>query len=259
MENHDHIHEETKEDIKYHPFERQPQHPMGVGYLAKHVGQTDNVGFFAFLRALYDRRFYEEDWPHGKQNGIKSRCDGAAPPGMPMPAAWHDWDYKNNKCLTCESETAPYGTTDSHMASLNNMKILRMPIQSQYGFITYIEMEDPEEELEAFRGPQVSARTLQEMFRLLIEWEWAYNELNNREEYAIVAKNMIEDLGMSDSIKEWLWNELPPMRVVKYVSGDTNAWERADSSLIPEMTEEFKEWCLHLILGRAKLWTYGPG
>jgi len=256
----EHSHDEelfAHSDQTFDPFSKQPMHPMGVGYLAKKIGRTDNVGFFAFIKAVYDKRFYEEQWPDGKENGIKARCDGNSPRSTPMPVDFHEWDYENEVCLACGSKSQPFGTTNSHVASLNNSKILRMPIHSQYGFITYIEIDDPELEKQAFEDPQNCARTLQEVFRLMLEWEWAHNELGNREEIAVVAKNMLADLEMPESVRDWLWNELPPMRIAKFISGDSEPRDRADASLIPDMTKEFENWCLHLILGKPRLWLYG--
>jgi hypothetical protein len=245
------------DDINYPPFSEQPQHPSGVGYLAKKLGVTDQFGFFAFIKAVYNERFYEEEWAPDQMNGIRARCDSSAPRSMPMPTDFHVWDYENEVCLACGSRNQPYGTTNSHVASLNNSKILRMPVQSQYGFVTYIEIDDRELEKQAFIDPQNCARTLQELFRLMLEWQWAYAELGNTEEIAKVANDLINDLNMPDDVREWLWNEVPESRVFRYLKGGTSARERADVDTIPSMSESFEKWCLRIILARPLLWRYG--
>lgn len=245
------------DDIIYLPFSEQPQHPSGVGYLAKQIGITDSFGFFAFIKAVFNERFYEEEWEVGQVDGIRARCDASAPRQIPMPTDFHVWDYENNVCTACGSTKKPYGTTQSHVASLNNSKILRLPIHSNYGFITYIEINDTELEMEAFVDPQNCARTLQELFRLMLEWEWAHLELGNTEEIAVVAHELLTDLSMPEDVREWIWSSVPESRVFKYLRGDVNARERADISEIPPMTKEFEDWCLHLILGRPILWPYG--
>ncbi|NBQ89605.1 MAG: tripartite tricarboxylate transporter substrate binding protein, partial [Betaproteobacteria bacterium] len=50
-----------------------------------------------------------------------------------------------------------------------------------YGIILYIELKDPLKEEEAIRLPN-HTRTLQEMLRYIVEWDWAYDVLGNREE-----------------------------------------------------------------------------
>jgi hypothetical protein len=244
-------------NIIYDPFSKQPQHPNGVGYLAKKIGLTDQFGFFAFIDAVYDKRFYEEPYPENTNEGITRRCDSSAPRQMPMPVDFHEWDYEKEICTACGSKNKPYGTTNSHVASLNNCKILRMPVQSTHGFITYIEINDSILEEQAFVDPQNCARTLQELFRLMLEWEWAHDHLGNRERIAVVAKNMIQELDMPEDVRNWLWNELPSMRLAKFILGESEPRSRADLSLIPDMSESFEAWCLQIILGRDILWTYG--
>jgi len=262
-ETEDHTHEHIEDgtlpfgDIKYDPFALQPQHPTGVGYLAKQIGLTDSFGFFEFIKAVYDERFYEEEWEPGQTDGIRARCDASAPRLIPMPTDFHVWDYENEVCLACGSTDKPYGTTQSHVASLNNSKILRIPVHSRFGFITYIEINDLELEKQAFVDPQNCARTLQELFRLMLEWEWAYLELGNNEEIARVAHELLDDLDMPAGVREWVWSNVPESRVFRYLRGDVSARDRADITEIPPMSSEFEDWCLHIILGRPILWPYG--
>lgn len=248
---------EWNEDPYYLRYE--PDHAHGNGrYYKKPNTADDTYGFFTFAPAVYDARFYEEPREQEyAENIIHARCDSGAPREMPMPTDLHKAD-DNGVCIVCGSTDPIFGTTRSHVASLSNMKILRIPMQTSKGFVIYIELHSQELEQQAFVLPQNTARTLQELFKLMLEWEWAYTELGSRDIHAVLAYELLGALGLPSELREWLWTEVPEMRVAKYLKGDINARERANPEDIPDMTLDFDAWCWHNIQRTPTLWIYGP-
>jgi hypothetical protein len=100
-------------------------------------------------------------------------------------------------------------------------------------------------------------RTLQELFRLMLEWEWCYLELGTRDIYSVLAYDMLQELSPPDSIRQWLWQKVPDQRVAKFLKGDTNARLRSDVLSIPDMSLEFDSWCWYNIIDKPSLWTNG--
>jgi hypothetical protein len=253
METHEHEHEHEYEysiGLYLHG---------GIGYYNKRPGSgTDERGYFAFIRALYNHRFYEED-PNlspEAEIALSTRCDSSAPKSMPVPSALHEEDEDTGLCKMCGSDKPVYGTTNSHHASLTNTKILRMPFHGYKGFIAYLELHDSEiEETEVYTNPNVT-RTLQELFKLMLEWDWVYENLDKEDICAVLAHNMLEEFELPENIKQWIWDEVPDMHVARFLKGDTDARSRPHVSQIPEMTPEFEGWCWHQI-NKPPLWQYG--
>ena len=233
----------------------QPKHIGGIGNYEKKIGQDDTKGFFAIARAVYGTKFYSEPWPEGASHATTTRCDSGSPKRMPVPTGFHIWDDENNIC-SCGRETEPYGTTNDHIVSLSNAKNLRAPIQTRSGFIMYFVLSDTSLEYEAIENGQTFARTLQETFRLMLEWDWAYRELGNREYYAVVCHGMVEELQIPQDIVDWLWVSVPDGRVAKFLQGREDARLRTDVENIPDMSDEFDIWCESLIIDRPVLYPY---
>jgi hypothetical protein len=242
---------ESSFDFTYSHF---PVSEEIVSYIKKKVGIDDNRGFFAFIKAEYKNNF---DGEQVNKNNYVKRCDLDSPQGTPLPVDFHSWDVEAEKCTVCGSKTKPHPTTGSHVTSLTNSRTLRMPIQSNYGFVAYIETTDQELEAQAFEDPQNTARTLQELFRLMLEWEWVYLNMNNKEEISKVAHELLNDLSMPEDIKNWIWEEVPPMRVEKFLTNNESPRLRESIDKIPNMTKEFEEWCISLILTRPQVWGSG--
>lgn len=68
--------------------------------------------------------------------------------------------------------------------------------------------------------PQSAGRTLHELFRLLIEWDYAHTEFGNNEMVAIYSHNFIEYLQMPDDVRQDLINDVPPQAVELYIRGE---------------------------------------
>jgi hypothetical protein len=236
----------------------EPTHEFGVGRYYKLPGSgSDEKGYFAFIKAVYNQRFYEEEVDHtSDEQTISIRCDSGAPKNTPMPTALHEEDEETGLCKHCGSDEPIYGTTNSHYASLSNATILRMPFHTTKGFICYLELrDDVAEEAEVYTNNNM-ARTLQELFKSMVEWEWCYLNLDSEDIHAKLAYEMLQEMELPDSIRDWLWAELPDMHLAKFLKGDESARTRPDSSLIPDMHTDFESWCWYQIVKKEQLWKY---
>jgi hypothetical protein len=248
---------EWLENPSYLRNEGKGRRQFGVYY--KVPGTSDDArGYFAFIKSVYDYQFKPEprDGHETDEEGAQ-RCDANIPVETPKPTALHEMDETTGICLLCGSSDPIYPTTNSHVASLSNMRILRLPIQGYKGFVVYLQMDGQELEEKDFHYSENLGKTLQELFRLMLEWEWCYKELGCRDTYSVLCHEMLQELEMPDSIKDWLWNEVPEQRVAKFLKGDPNARERGDVSLIPDMTLEFDAWCWYHIVGKPAIWEHG--
>ena len=220
--------------------------------------KEDERGYFAFIKSVYDYEFKPETVNiEGVSASMTPRCDAQAPKDNPKPTALHEINEETGVCILCGSTDPVYPTTNSHVASLNNTRVLRLPIQGRSGFIVYLRLNSKELEDRDFHYSENLGKTLQELFRLMLEWEWCYLELECRDTYSTLAYEILQELEMSDSIRNWLWNEVPEQRVAKFLKGDPTARERSDISTIPGMSLDFDAWCWNHIANTPALWIHG--
>lgn len=232
-----------------------PMHEGGIGYYFREIGLTDSVGLFNFCKAVKNFRF-EADWD--EQNSARfNRCDNAAPRNLVLPSGFHEWDYENEVC-SCGSTQKPYGTTNDHYTCLTHCRIFRIPIQTEKGFIAYLEYKNPENEEFSMQHSECNARTLQELFRGILEWAWVHENMGNNEEIARTAYEFITGLSIPEEILEWLWSAVPDQKVARYLRGLTNARMRAQIDDIPDMTDDFNRWVEGLIINLPTIWPFGP-
>jgi hypothetical protein len=231
----------------------------GFGVYYKVPGTTDDQrGLFAFIRSVYDHAFQPEVVEKESiSTTFTPRCDARIDNNIPKPTSLHEKDELTGLCKLCGSDADIYPTTNSHVSSLNNTQTLRLPIQGYKGFVVYLKLSSKELEESEFDYSDHLGRTLQELFRLMLEWEWCYLELETRDIYSVLAYEMLQELNLPESIRQWLWQEVPDQRVAKFLKGDANARLRSDPSLIPDMSLEFDSWCWYNIVGKPALWTHG--
>jgi hypothetical protein len=253
---------ELEDEERYHDEESMLNYykHRKLGRYSKVPGSgNDEKGYFAFIRAVYNQRFYEEDVSLSPEGTLKIavRCDAAAPKNMPTPTALHEEDEETGLCKFCGSSAPVYGTTNSHHASLSNATELRIPFHGRKGFICYLELADPAtEETEVYENPNVT-RTLHELFKLMLEWEWVYDNLDQNDVCAVLAHDILEEIDLPEMLRSWLWNNVPDMHVAKFLKGDPDARLRPPASTIPPMLPEFEGWCYHHIHETEPIWKYG--
>lgn len=237
----------------------EPRGRRGFGSYYRIPGSGDDErGYFAFIKSDYSG-YFAPDIVESEDgtSGAVERCDAHNAFGEPKPIALHEIDAATGACKLCGSTDPVYTTTNSHVASLANTRILRLPIQGYKGFIVFLRLNDIELEKKDFHYSENLGKTLQELFRLMLEWEWCYVELGTRDVYSVLAYEILEELDLPASIREWLWNEVPEQRVARFLKGDPNARERSNPATIPDMSLEFDEWCWYNIVGKPAIWEHG--
>ncbi len=229
-------------------FIDQPQHRGGVGYYNKLTARTytddgstwsvnNSKGIFAFVQLVPNVELVEEFGD--------VRCDGGTNNFGPM--GFHEWDEALQVC-NCGSSDKPYALTGNHALLFSSLEYIDVALGNPDcgGTIVYIESSDEGAELEMVKvWPSASARTLQEVLRLLLEWEIAGELFDSTEPMADIAKQMIIGLGMTEEIKTWIWDNVPPNKVQLFLEGNTNAQEPTEP---PDITGTIVEpWLLDLI------------
>ena len=229
-------------------FIDQPQHRGGIGYYNKLPARTytedgsmwtvdNSKGIFAFTRLIPNIELVDEDG--------HVRCDGGTNNFGPM--GFHEWDEALQVC-NCGALTQPYALTGNHDLLFSSLEYLDVVMGNPEcgGTIVYMESSDQGAELAVVKGRHsVTARTLQEVLRLLLEWEIAGELFDSTEPMVDVAKQMIIGLGMTEEIKTWIWDNVPPNKVQLFLEGNTNAQEPTEP---PDITGTVVEpWLLDLI------------
>jgi len=232
-----------------------PMHETGIGYYFREIGLTDSVGLFNFCKAVRNFRFEAE--VDERTNSNFNRCDNSASRNVYLPSGFHEWDHELNAC-SCGSTSKPYGTTNDHHTCLTHCKVFRVPIQTEKGFIVYLEYLNSENEDYSMQHSECNARTFQELFRGILEWAWVHENMGNNEPIAVSASDFINEINIPEDILDWLWSSIPDQKVAKYLRGFTDARMRASIENIPDMTDEFNQWMEELILHRPTIWPYGP-
>lgn len=91
--------------------------------------------------------------------------------------------------------------------------------------ITYQEWDD--EDIFSFEQaikvhPQCAARTIHELFRLILEWSWSYSELANSEPMAKISYDVLNTLQIPQNVVDELLSQRP-QAVARFITGDTDA------------------------------------
>lgn len=95
-----------------------------------------------------------------------------------------------------------------------------------FGVITSFTMNDDNEKSNRVakfcfeQHPQNEAFSLHECFRLIIEWAFAYTDLNNREPMAELAHNFLRVLQMPAEVRNDLLNNVPGQVVALFLNND---------------------------------------
>ena len=229
----------------------------GFGTYYRNPGTADDMrGYFGFIKSFYNYNFEPEEVETDEGlNGSVTRCDSEETRVQPIPSGLHKSNLETGVCDLCGSNEPVYPTTNSHIVSLSNIRDFRAPVQGYKGFIVYIRLKNKDlEDQEFYNYNENVGKTLQEIFRLMLEWEWCYKNLDCRDTYSVLAYEMLEELQMPQSIREWLWQEVPDQRVAKFLKGVPNARDRGDLTLIPAMSIEFDSWCWYHIVSKPPLW-----
>ena len=198
------------------------------GYL-KVIGNTDNKGLFGFAKLDNPKNFMAD-------TDVTRRCDFDQPLAL---RGFHRWE--NGSC-NCGLTDVPSTVSGGHF-DLEALTALFVVVDaSPAGLICYFEFANEEDFYLTQRGNTLT-RTLQEQFRFLLEWKYAHEHLDNNEEIAITATEMVNLLEIPQSIHDWIISEVPNEKVNRFLEGRTDALQRTQNQ-IPDLTDEFKVWLL---------------
>ena len=120
-----------------------------------------------------------------------------------------------------------------------------------HAFITYDEIDkgyidqfDKEDSKSLWAThPQCIASTLEELFRLIIEWGLAYLEFGNREPVAVISDRVLRAIQMPLGVRNALL-EIPAQTVEKYIKNDpTLLVKDQEDPIVPEFV---KHWIMEM-------------
>lgn len=225
----------------------QPTHKGGIGFYHRQPGTGDLIGFFSIAKA---RPIPEQMYDPA---GEVVRCDGLST----GPMGFHEWDDLTGLC-SCGDTEPPDPTTGNHILFLRGLSAIFVVLEAlPHGFITYIELHDEAMEDAMVRLPHsASARTLQEVLRLLLEWEHAYTDLGSREPIAVTAHGMVNALDMPADVREFLEDGMPDEKVARFLKGEPDARNRPDPATIPDLPDNVDEWLEQKITNSRPLGNY---
>lgn len=213
----------------------EPNERGSIGYYHKIIDDTDNVGFFAISKVA---QIPVKDVIEGED----TRCDR----GKIGPSSLHRWDETSGLCA-CGSTEPPDPVTGDHLIAMQDLVVCYPVFEAMpHAIILYIELKDPLKEEEAIRQPN-HTRTLQEMLRYIIEWDWAYDTLGNREEIAALCNNIMSTIATPDEVKQWVIEQMPPEKVGRFLQGHPDARARTTEP-IPDLPNFVSSWMHGLIV-----------
>jgi hypothetical protein len=228
-----------------HKLRDHPTYRGGIGFYHKNP-TSNNSGFFALSGArLNPTRAADPTGQH-------IRCDSASY----GPYGYHTWDEELQVC-NCGSSLEPDPSMGHHQIVLSNVEYVSTVVEAlPYGYVLYFELWSKEDEEECIRQRHSDcAMTLQEIFRLMLEWDYAYRELDNRESIAVSCHGMVNTLEIPESIISWLWS-LPEEKVSKFINNDPLAQEPCQRTLVPDLSVEFDDWVCKKIMNSRPIGSY---
>lgn len=220
-----------------------------LGYFDKIVNNTDSQGVFSFASCAKVQKF----------NQAENRCDsdvvgpvcitwdGARPYALPLGTT-----LKNIKYLTPIIDCAPhfyiiYSEWQEDKLDIMKRNYSSLEVWQQKAidnnWIPEGEMEISEylENSLISLHPQRHARTLGELFKLIIEWDIVSKPpFNNLEIQSTISSKILEILDMPNDVRSELINNFPDTHVAMYLKGNPNATSRPAG--VPNITPLFESW-----------------
>lgn len=159
----------------------------------------------------------------------------------------HNIDYLKEKGLSVENPAA----TKYKIVKNHNIVIDFSPLVA----VSYTIMEKEYIDLYSSDAlvkmhPQCIGRTIQELFRLILEWAWCYRNLNSIEPMAIHCDMLLRHLQMPVQVRNDLLSSVPDQAVSKYLMGDSSALDIAEED--PECPDSFKYWIMDIYANYPK-------
>jgi len=218
------------------------------GFFYRKPGVNDNKGVFSFTQLVNAKGKFD-----GKKVEEAERCDRKTGLG---PTGFHEWNADLEIC-TCGRTEQPYLLTGHHYVRFDNMTAL-FPVMEflPYSVLMYMELENLEDEVSTIQDFHTEhARTLQEILKLILEWDFAYVELGSREHVAEVCHGIVSVWDMPAECAEWLMNEMPAEKVGRFLMGFTDARVRPTEP-VPDIPDALSEWIYEKIMSCRQIGEY---
>jgi hypothetical protein len=220
-------------------------------------------GFYMILKCLdainYDRgsdvdanlkivcdpfidKFYpvQPCWPSESKNPPFRGFEFPAQFGVTEDNPRYNWVFQNLEVI--------YDGKPNFYIEFTNLADLNRIDESATGVAKLLSPYEVSEELESWFmkiPPHNCARTLGELFKLIIDWDLAYHEFGNREEIAILCHKILGSINLPVELYELIIKETPDSVVRRYLKNDKNALEAGDRPVTPQ---KLIDWC------REKYW-----
>lgn len=228
-------------------YEHPREHVGNIGLYARTEGVDDTKGLFFIVRfkPVVGAAAVTQLGPDPGATGDRCDRDSYGPYGF------HEWNEEQGICY-CGSTEHPDPATGAHLITFAGITFVNTVIDVfPVGIIIYLESTPEAEETQLATWPHTGGRTLQELFRQMVEWDEAYHYFDNREPVAVTCHEVLEQLAIPDEIRAWLLSEVPAQKVERFILGDPTARDRHAG--VPAMSPEFDDWVCRLIETSATL------
>ena len=109
-----------------------------------------------------------------------------------------------------------------------------------HGLVVYFELKNELDEETLIRMPH-HARSIQEILRYIVEWDWAFTELGSTEQVAKTCHGIMSVINMPSSIKDFIVNTVPCEKLGRFLQGHPDARART-IEYIPGLPDDLSEW-----------------
>lgn len=220
-----------------------------LGYLDKIVNNTDSQGVFLFASCASIQKFNQSEnrCDSDATGPVCITWDGVRPYALPLNTT-----LKNIKYLVPIIDCAPHfyiiysewqeDKLDIMKRNYNNLESWQKKAIDN-NWIPENEMEISEylENSLIALHPQRHARTLGELFKLIIEWDIVFKPpFNNSEIQSTVSNKILEILDMPSDVRAEIISNFPDTHVAMYLKGNPNATSRPSG--VPNITPLFESW-----------------
>lgn len=150
------------------------------------------------------------------------------------------------------TEEAVGATVENNMLLLPGIELLRTVVDAiPIGIIEEVKFSPLFLDTMFHYHPQSAGRTPHELFRLILEWDFAHTELGNTEMVSKYCHDLINKLQMPEGVKTDLLNIVPPQAVELYIRGlDPFRATSFDIIQDPPFPDSFRVWYQSISIGQ---------
>ena len=171
----------------------------------------------------------EPSWTHGWINPIFEKGGFGERFGAGMDNPRHNFIFQDTHVV--------FDGRPNFYISYTNLVDFDKPIEHESKFLKAFAGYHPSDELEDLyikQHPYFCARTLGELFKLIIDWDLAYHHFNNKENIAIICHKILGSIDMPIDVYNDLAYKMPDSVVSKYLKGHDNPTDIGERPKTPE-------------------------